>query len=155
MVPGFYLKYVCHFWVQNVKLVKIWPRQVNGLKKTNLEPNFGVSSSQNKNFGQQCNYQKVWKIALSMSIWLDCLHAIYKSQMKRDIHWHNTMMVYIWKFNHFIKMFPNQFYERSAIPGVQENKWALLFVMYITVGTWHIYSIDTDDHFLSVSVCTP
>ena len=65
MVPGFYLKYVCHFWVQNVKLVKIWPRQVNGLEKTNLEPNFGVSSSKNKNFDQQCNYQKVWKIALS------------------------------------------------------------------------------------------
>ena len=55
------------FLGSNVKLVKIWPRQVNGLEKTNLEPNFGVSSSKNKIFDQQCNYQKVWKIALLSS----------------------------------------------------------------------------------------
>ena len=65
MVPGFYLKCVCHFWVQNVKL-KSDPAKLTGLKKTNLEPNFGVS--RNKNFDQQCNYQKVWKIDLLLKI---------------------------------------------------------------------------------------
>ena len=33
-VPRFYLKCICHFWVQNVKLGKIWPHRFNGLEKT-------------------------------------------------------------------------------------------------------------------------
>ena len=55
---------ICCFWVQNVKLGKIWPRRYDGLEKTKLEPKFEVSISKNKETGQQSGYQKIWKIAL-------------------------------------------------------------------------------------------
>ena len=61
MVPA---SWNSHFGVQNVKLGKIWPRRFNGLEKTKLEPKFEVSISKNKETGQQCSYQKVWKILL-------------------------------------------------------------------------------------------
>ena len=57
-----------HFGVRNVKLIKIWPRGFNWLKKTKLEPKFEVSISKNKETGQQCSYQKIWKILLSKGI---------------------------------------------------------------------------------------
>ena len=62
-----------HFGIQNVKLGKIWPRRFNGLKKTKLEPKFEVSISKNKETGQQCSYQKIWKILLLISELLNWL----------------------------------------------------------------------------------
>ena len=42
---------IYHFWVQNVKLGQIQPRQFNGLKKMRLEPKFEVSISKNEKNG--------------------------------------------------------------------------------------------------------
>ena len=56
---------IYHFWVQNVKLGQIQPRQFNGLKKTRLEPKFEVSISKNEKMVQLYVFQKVLKIALS------------------------------------------------------------------------------------------
>ena len=42
---------ICQFWVQNIKLGKIWPRHFHRLKKTWLEPKFEVFNSRNKDFG--------------------------------------------------------------------------------------------------------
>ena len=57
------LKYaeICHFWVQNVKLGKIWPGS-----KTYLEPKFIHLTWKNKKSGQRSGYQKIWKILLLM-----------------------------------------------------------------------------------------
>ena len=57
---------IYHFWVQNVKLGQIQPRQFNGLKKMRLEPKFEVSISKNEKMVQLYVFQKVWKIALSI-----------------------------------------------------------------------------------------
>ena len=59
MVPGFYLKYA----IFNVKLGKIRPPYLYGLEKTCLQPKFHTFISKNKKSGQQCTFQKVWKIA--------------------------------------------------------------------------------------------
>ena len=53
-----------HFWVQNIKLGKIWPSRFNGLKKMKLKPQYGVSSSKNKDLVTQSVFQNVWKILL-------------------------------------------------------------------------------------------
>ena len=79
-----------HFGVWNVKLGKIWPRRFNWLEKTKLEPKFKVSISKNKDFDQQCNYQKVWKIALLIcepqSIWTEfTLHGFEFGPKKFEI----------------------------------------------------------------------
>ena len=69
--PHYYtciLPEICRFWVQNVKLGQIQPRHFNGLEKTKLEPKFEVTISKNKDLVQQCTFQKVWKIALSISV---------------------------------------------------------------------------------------
>ena len=55
---------ICRFWVQNVKLGKKRLRNFHGLKKMLLEPKFEVIFSKNKEMGQLCNYQNIWKIAL-------------------------------------------------------------------------------------------
>ena len=55
---------IYHFWVQNVKLGQIQPRQFNGLKKMRLEPKFEVSISKNEKMVQLYVFQKVLKIAL-------------------------------------------------------------------------------------------
>ena len=55
---------ICHFWVQNVKLGKIWPCYFNGLGKIYLEPKFHIPNLKNKKSGQQSGYQKIWKILL-------------------------------------------------------------------------------------------
>ena len=58
-----------HFWVQNIKLGKIWPCRFNRLKKTKLEPQYGVSSSKNKDLVTQSVFQNVWKILLWNWTW--------------------------------------------------------------------------------------
>ena len=61
---------IYHFWVQNVKLGQIQPRQFNGLKKMRLEPKFEVSISKNEKMVQLYVFQKVLKIALLAKIFV-------------------------------------------------------------------------------------
>ena len=54
---------ICRFWVQNVKLGKIWPHHFNRLEKIYLEPKFHLPNLKNKKSGQQSGRQKIWKIS--------------------------------------------------------------------------------------------
>ena len=73
-----------HFGIWNFKLGKIWPRRFNWLDKTKLEPKFEVSISKNKKTGQQCSYQKIWKILLLDLRTLDIL--ICTQNLKKILH---------------------------------------------------------------------
>ena len=77
---------MCRFWVQNVKLGKIWPCHFDGLEKTYLKPRFEVSISKSKKSGQLCNYQNIWKIALSKFKLTKMIRFVYlrKWQMNKS-----------------------------------------------------------------------
>ena len=63
MVPAFYLKYaVLGFKMSS--LVKSDPTILTGSKKGSWSQNLRFYLKK-KDFDQQCNYQKVWKILLS------------------------------------------------------------------------------------------
>ena len=67
---------ICRFWVQNVKLGKIWPHHYNRLEKTYLELKFHIPNLKNKNLVIQSGFQKIWKIALLLTTFR-CINPFY------------------------------------------------------------------------------